>query len=33
MSGVHHVPERPPSWQGRLELDLEEKKVFAEIES
>lgn len=29
---VHPVPGRPTSWQGRLELNLEEKKVFAETE-
>lgn len=30
IGGVHHVPGRPTSWHGRLELELEEKKVFAE---
>lgn len=29
---MHHVPGKPTSWQGGLELDLEEKKIFAEME-
>lgn len=32
LGGFHHVPGRPTSEQGGLELDLEEKKVFAKAE-